>query len=75
MAGRKREAFLVSEGDDRRREQAAELRMILEMIDAAIDLSRRKGPHPLTPGCACIACVNRRKAALLGPDREWTYRL
>jgi hypothetical protein len=49
--------------------------MILEMIDAAIDLSRQKGPHPLTPGCTCIACVNRRKAVLRGSDREWIYRL
>lgn len=56
-------------------EQNAARRLVYEMIQASIDLSVRKGEHPLEKGCNCIACVNKRKALLRGPEREWKYRL
>lgn len=56
-------------------EQDAARKLIFEMIDAARELSVRKGPHPLEKGCNCIACVNRRKAALRGEEKEWKYHL
>ncbi len=49
--------------------------LIIEMIDASMQKAGEKGPHPLTPGCRCIVCVNRRKRSLKGPDRKWRYRL
>lgn len=52
-----------------------QLRMIKEMIDASIELSVKKGPHPLTKGCNCIACVNKRKAIMFKQDKEWKYTL
>lgn len=55
--------------------QAAERRMIYEMIEASVALSLSKGPHPLTKGCRCIACANKRKRTMAGPPREWKYRL
>lgn len=51
------------------------LRIIFEMIDASIDLSVRKGKHPLEPGCNCIACVNRRKDMLRPKQTNWKHRL
>lgn len=35
--------------------------MIIEMIEASMDLSGKLGKHPLTNGCPCIACVIQRK--------------
>ena len=49
--------------------------MIVEMIDASMALSVRKGPHPQTPGCNCIACINKRKSMLQGRQKPWQYRL
>ncbi|MEZ4528290.1 MAG: hypothetical protein R2941_20445 [Desulfobacterales bacterium] len=56
-------------------EQDAARKLIYEMMDAALELSVRKGPHPLEKGCNCIACVNKRKAVLRGKEKEWKYRL
>ncbi|MDY6903654.1 MAG: hypothetical protein SWH61_03115 [Thermodesulfobacteriota bacterium] len=53
----------------------AERRLIVEMINASMKLAYEKGPHPLTPGCNCIACVNRRKRKLAGAEKPWRYRL
>ncbi len=60
------------EGDATRKE---ELRMIVEMIDASMALAWKKGKHPLTEGCACIVCAERRKRMIRGPDPEWNYHL
>jgi len=35
--------------------------MVIEMIEASMDLSGKLGKHPLTNGCPCIACVIQRK--------------
>lgn len=59
--------------DQKRR--MADWRMIVEMIDAAMQLAYDKGPHPLEAGCNCIACVNKRKQVLAGPPKPWRYRL
>jgi len=50
-------------------------RLIFEMIDAAVELSVKKGPHPLEKGCNCIACVNKRKAQSRDNPPVWKYRL
>ena len=54
---------------------AADWRMIVEMIDAAMQLALEKGPHEVTPGCNCISCVNKRKRILAGPTAPWRHRL
>ncbi len=51
-----------------------ERKQILEMIDASIALSIKKGPHPLKNGCRCIACENKRKL-ILYPPKPWRFRL
>ncbi|MDY6824313.1 MAG: hypothetical protein SWH68_11045 [Thermodesulfobacteriota bacterium] len=53
----------------------AERRLIVEMMNASMQLAYEKGPHPLTPGCNCIACVNKRKRKLAAPEKPWRYRL
>lgn len=50
-------------------------RLIIEMIEASMRLAMEKGAHPLTPGCSCIACVNKRKHKLSGPPKAWRHRL
>ena len=62
---------------DKKKISESERNTILEMIDASIELSVRLGKHPLTNGCNCIACVNKRKEILnlKNSDREWTFRL
>ncbi|MCJ8503021.1 hypothetical protein [Desulfatitalea alkaliphila] len=55
--------------------QAAQRRLILEMIDASMQLAHKRGPHPLTNGCNCITCVNKRKRILSGPPKPWRYKL
>ena len=49
--------------------------MIVEMIEASIALSIQKGKHPLTRGCNCIVCVDRRKRILKSEEASWRYRL
>jgi len=53
----------------------ADCALIMEMIEESMALSVKKGPHPLTQGCNCIACINKRKDILKGPPRPWRYRL
>lgn len=55
--------------------RTADRTLIFEMIEESMALSVRKGPHSLTPGCNCIACINKRKRILDGPARPWRYRL
>ncbi|QTA81098.1 Uncharacterized protein dnl_34240 [Desulfonema limicola] len=50
-------------------------RMIVEMIDASIELAAKKGKHSLKTGCSCISCVNKRKTLLRGKEPEWKFRL
>ena len=50
-------------------------RLIMEMINESIRLSVEKGPHPMIPGCNCIACINSRKRILAGPPKPCRYRL
>jgi len=50
-------------------------RIIMEMIDAAMELAQKKGPHPLTSGCNCMACVGKRKQLLKGEARPWKHIL
>jgi hypothetical protein len=57
------------------RKQLEARRLIIEMIDAAMDLAAGKGPHPLEPGCNCIACAGKRKLLLRGEPTPWKYIL
>lgn len=52
-----------------------ELAMIVEMIEAAMNRSAAIGPHPLVPGCNCIACVIKRKCIMEGVPKLWRHRL
>ena len=53
----------------------ARRQLIIEMIEASMKLAADKGAHPLTPGCSCIACVNKRKRILQGHPKPWRYTL
>ena len=53
----------------------AERTRIYEMIDASAELAAKLGKHPLTNGCACIVCADKRKRLVRGDKREWKYRL
>lgn len=54
----------------------AQRAMIIEMIEASMALAQELGPHELTKGCNCIACVNKRKRFMFGVTPEdWKYRL
>ncbi len=50
-------------------------RMIIEMINASWDLAEQLGKHPVTAGCNCIACVNRRKRLINEGKEIWKYEL
>ncbi len=52
-----------------------ELHMIVEMIDASMALAVKKGKHPLTNGCSCVVCAEKRKQIIRGPEPEWKYFL
>lgn len=52
-----------------------ERRMILEMINASWDLAEQLGKHPVTAGCNCISCVNRRKRLITEVEEIWKYEL
>ena len=56
-------------------EQKAARRMIIEMIEASMALSVQKGKHPLTKGCKCIVCADRRKRIIEKTDINWRYSL
>jgi hypothetical protein len=53
----------------------AQHRMIVEMINAGFRLAEKLGRHPLTKGCNCIACVNRRKRIFKTPKTDWKFKL
>ncbi len=50
-------------------------KMILEMIAASWELAERLGKHPLTRGCNCISCVNKRKRVLGERNGEWKFEI
>ncbi|MEA1946367.1 MAG: hypothetical protein U9N83_03575 [Thermodesulfobacteriota bacterium] len=52
-----------------------ERKMIFEMIDASWELAERLGDHPVTTGCNCISCVNKRKRILKKHEKEWKFSL
>jgi len=52
-----------------------ERKIILEMISASWELSKRLGKHGLKNGCNCIACINKRKRLLNVWNGEWKFRL
>ena len=54
---------------------AMKRRMIAEMIDASFRLSETLGRHPLSKGCNCIDCVNKRKRLLKAPLKDWKFKL
>ena len=53
----------------------AQRRMVIEMINAAFRMAEKLGRHPLTKGCNCIACVNKRKRILKTPKTDWKFNL
>jgi|GEM_PF-1022807 len=53
----------------------AQRRMIVGMINACINLAEKLGPHPLTRGCNCIHCVNKRKRILKPLITDWKFKL
>jgi len=52
-----------------------ERRMILETIDASRHLAEKLGKHPVTKGCNCISCVNKRKRLLNRGNGDWEFEL
>ncbi len=54
---------------------ALQHQIIMEMISASYDLAEKLGRHPLTKGCSCIACVNKRKRILKTPKTDWKFKL
>ena len=64
---------MVHKSEKERRD--ADWRLIVEMIDESMALSKKKGHHPLTPGSNCIACLNNRKRILKGSPQPWRYWL
>jgi len=63
--------------DDRckKKHRTTDWALIVEMIEASMALSLKKGSHPLTPGCNCIACINQRKRILAGNPGNWRYHI
>jgi hypothetical protein len=55
--------------------QGRDRQIIFEMIEASINLSEKKGDHPLERGCNCIVCINKRKRQLQTFHKSWKYRL
>ncbi len=60
---------------DRHARLAQERKRIYEMIDASAELAAKLGKHPLTKGCACIACADKRKRLVQVNIRDWKFRL
>jgi hypothetical protein len=58
-----------------KKHRTADWHLIVEIIEESMALSVKKGTHPLTPGCNCIVCLNKRKRILDGPARPWWYQL
>ncbi|RZB34199.1 MAG: hypothetical protein SRB2_03592 [Desulfobacteraceae bacterium Eth-SRB2] len=53
----------------------AQRRIILKMINASFIQAQKLGAHPLTKGCNCIVCVNKRKRIIKGPTTDWKFKL
>ena len=58
-----------------KKRRTADCALIVELMEESMALSQKKGHQPLTPGCNCIVCINKRKDILKGPPRQWRYRL
>lgn len=52
-----------------------ERRLIMEMIDASMELAHEKGPHDMTPGCNCIVCINKRKQKMFDSALPWRFKI
>jgi hypothetical protein len=63
------------DNDSGKERRIADWRLVVEMIEESMALSVKKGPHPQTPGCNCITCINKRKRILNGSPRQWRYQL
>ncbi len=48
---------------------------VYAIIDNSCTLAFRKGPHPLTPDCQCLACMTKRKKILYPLQSEWKYTI
>jgi len=57
------------------RSNDAQRRMIIEIIDDALQLAEKLGPHPLTRGCNCMACVHQRKRLLRIRGTDCRFKL
>ncbi len=57
------------------KQMVAQRRMIYEMVEASMALSKKKGHHEFEKGCGCILCVNKRKQIINGPFKEWEFVL
>jgi len=53
----------------------ARRRMIIETIEAALELAEKLGRHPLTKGCNCMACLHQRKRLLTMTEKDWKFSL
>jgi hypothetical protein len=53
----------------------ARRRMIIETIEAALELAEKLGRHPLTKGCNCMACLHQRKRLLEITGKDWKFKL
>lgn len=58
-----------------KKRRTADWALIVEMIEESMALSVKKGSHPLTPGCNCITCINKRKRILQGAGQSCRYYL
>ncbi|KPA09408.1 hypothetical protein MHK_010391 [Candidatus Magnetomorum sp. HK-1] len=50
-------------------------RLVMGVIDDAMDLSEKLGNHELTNGCLCYQCITMRKRKLYPPIKKWKYYL
>ncbi len=53
----------------------AQRRMVIEMINDSFRPAEKHGSHPLTKGCNCICCINKRKRILEKTRRAWKFKL
>ncbi len=49
--------------------------IIFEMISSSIELSETLGKHPLTKGCNCVSCINKRKRIIKTLKNNWRFSL
>jgi len=50
-------------------------KLIIDMIDSSIELAQKLGKHPLTKGCNCISCINKRKRIIYPQVKQNKYKL